>query len=188
MTTLEHVVLFEAAKPSRWERVNAPLGKRGFWIMVVLALLVLPISGWAAFSTASQLAINATGVAADGAETTFVDDVSFDCRKVAGAGTVVSCAIAVDGKSIDLALTDIDDDFQVLVEATVRNDGPVSTCLQAVPLSVWGAVVNNNVDVLAIIGPASSRVISNTFSADLVIPNQDLAQTIDYLFDDLGCI
>jgi len=190
MTTLDtHAFWFERAMSERaslLSRVNIPLGRRGRLLMVALALLVLPVAGFAAFPSSSSLDVVVTGSAVSGGAFSFI--AIDDCRVSLG-GAVDSCVIAGDGLSIDLALSGTDNDSVLILAVTIQNDGPDAACLQNTPPSTWGVVTDDGLDVfVSIPGSGGFRSIATLYAMDLVTSGLDLSQTLVYSFDTSSCV
>jgi len=191
MTTLDtHEFWFQQAELEgktgpKWYRRE--LSAKAKIRMLLFGVLLIPTLGvMAAFASSSQLDISVTGSAAAGADTEFT--VIVDCRKIAGLGTVDSCTIAGGGQSIDLVLSNVDDDFELLLETTVDNQSPSIVCLQSVPLSSFGAVVNSPTDVFESIGAGGTRTLSMVYEFTNVVPSQSLVETFEYFFDVGSCV
>jgi len=110
----ESTMWFEAAKASKWEQFNVPLGRRGRLIFVVLGLLLIPSVVFASFILVSTQTLNLTAKN--------LPNVNFDnavCSVVGGTGNITVCDQG--GGNLTLTADSVDDDTIIRVVFDIIN-------------------------------------------------------------------
>lgn len=164
----ESAFWFEAAKPSRWERINVSLGRRGRIRMLLLGLFLIPTVAFAgAFAITRQLK---SLVSASEGVTGAWETVSpaIDCV-VTGPGAISFCgSTGGPDDEIGFTATGLTDASSILVSATWNSTTGVATqgCLGS--------------------PGAAYYTISSAQEATSIAADSSLAFEIEWVFDTIG--